>query len=117
MAEEVAGTLELAGLKVLPMAVDWPELAERAANHDYDLLLLPATANSRLPDHAVILADPVQPDSSAWVVAYRPDVLIVCNRLSQVTINPYKHPFAASSGSWTDRVENIRILNPEEPET
>ncbi|NLB45882.1 MAG: hypothetical protein GX821_12080 [Clostridiaceae bacterium] len=117
MAEQVVRTLELAGLQVLPMAVDWPELAERAANHDYDLLLLPATANSRLPDHAVILADPVQPDSSAWVVAYRPDVLIVCNRLSQVTINPYKHPFAASSGSWTDRVENIRILNPEEPET
>ncbi|NLO37627.1 MAG: hypothetical protein GX112_14940 [Clostridiaceae bacterium] len=116
-AEQIAATLALAGLQVLPKAADWPELAERAANHDYDLLLLPATANSRLPDQAVILGDPVQPDSSAWVVAYRPDVLIVCNRLSQVTINPYKHPFAASSGSWTDRIENIRILQPEEPET
>jgi hypothetical protein len=85
-------------------------------HHDYDLLLLPATANSRLPEHSVLLEDQVQPEASALVTAYRQEVLIVCNRLSQVTINPYAYPFAASVGSWTDRVENIRITEPATPE-
>ncbi|NLM78704.1 MAG: hypothetical protein GX173_11570 [Ruminococcaceae bacterium] len=115
-ANKLASRLRSAGLEVTLKATAWPELADRAMHHDYDLLLLPATANSRLPEHSVLLEDQVQPEASALVTAYRQEVLIVCNRLSQVTINPYAYPFAASVGSWTDRVENIRITEPATPE-
>ncbi|MDW7656167.1 MAG: hypothetical protein SCM11_03210, partial [Bacillota bacterium] len=113
-ADQIAASLRTAGLTVTLKAISWPELAGRADSYDYDLLLLPATANSRLPDQSVLLGSPVQPDASALITGYHQEVFIVCNRLAQLTINPYGHPFAASVGSWTDRIENIRILQPDD---
>lgn len=113
-AQTIASSLTSAGLNVSLQSADWPELAKLATNYDYDLILLPATANNRLPEHTVIMDESNQTDASALIVAYRPEVLIVCKRLSQFTCNPYAHPFAASVGSWTDRIENIRILEPDE---
>jgi ABC-type transport system substrate-binding protein len=113
-ADQIAASLQTAGLTVTLKAVSWPELAGKAASYDYDLLLLPATANSRLPDQSVLLGSPVQPDASALITGYRQEVFIVCKRLDQLTVNPYGYPFAALAGSWTDRIENIRIRQSEE---
>ena len=113
LAETLAMPLRQAGLTVELAAENWPELAERAANNDYDLLLLPATANSRLPELSVLLRDPVQPGASALIASYRSEVFITCNRLARLTINPLGHPYAAAAGTWTDRIENIQILNPD----
>lgn len=113
-ADQIATSLRAAGLTVTLKAISWPELAGRAASYDYDLLLLPATANSRLPDQSVLLSSPVQPDASALITGYRQEAFIVCSRLDQLTVNPFGHPFAASVGSWTDRIENIKIRQPEE---
>jgi ABC-type transport system substrate-binding protein len=110
LAEELAAPLIKAGLTVSYSAVDWPELARRATTFDYDLLLLPAPTNNRLPDQVVLLDDANAPDASALVARYRDEVYLVCHRLAQLTINPNGHPFAAAKGSWTDRIENIRII-------
>jgi ABC-type transport system substrate-binding protein len=110
-AASLTEILERSGLKVEAVALDWPELAARATSGNYDIILLPATANSRLPEQTVILSDPVQPAASAWITGSKQEVFIVSNRLTQLSINPSGHPFAALAGTWTDRIENVRILN------
>ncbi len=113
MAEKMTESLRQAGLTVELQAVSWPDLLQRATQYDYDLLLLPATANSRLPDKSIILQDFVQPGASALIASYRPEVFITCNRLTRLTINPTGHPYAAVAATWTDRIENIQFLNPD----
>lgn len=110
-ADAIAGRLTAAGLDISLVGLDWPALARRAARHDYDMLILPATANNRLPDQTIILADPVHPSANAWEMAVRDEVFIICNRLDLVTINPIGQPLTHLRGTWTDRIENIRILD------
>ena len=110
MAASITATLCQAGLQVATVATSWPDLASRAINGKYDILLLPATSNSRLPRQVVILEDPAQPAASAWITGYRQEVYIVSRRLTQLTINPYGHPFAAAAGSWTCFLEDVRFL-------
>ncbi len=111
-ATTVADRLRSAGIQVEQTAVDWPELAERASKNQYDLLLWPVTADNRLPNQVTLLQDPANLDASAAVAFYKPEVFIVSNRLQQVTINSSQFPFAASRGSWTGRIENIRLIEP-----
>ncbi|MEA4889494.1 MAG: ABC transporter substrate-binding protein [Clostridiaceae bacterium] len=113
MAEKMTESLRQAGLTVELRAVSWPDLLQRATQYDYDLLLLPATSNSRLPDKSIILQDFVQPGASALIANYRPEVFITCNRLTRLTINPTGHSYAAVAATWTDRIENIQFLNPD----
>ena len=113
LAEKIAASLHAAGLEIELTASAWPDLAKRAATYDYDILLMPATANNRLPDLSVIMQDPVQPNASAWVVSYRPEVCIISNRLSGLTINPRGRSCAASAATWTDNLESVRLLNPD----
>jgi hypothetical protein len=108
-ARQIASKLQSAGLDVTLQGLGWPELVERTITGNYDLMLLPATANGRLPDHAVILDDPVRPESSVWIAGYRSEVFIVSNRLAQLTVNPVGNPYAALAASWTDRIENVQI--------
>ncbi|NLK89076.1 MAG: hypothetical protein GX276_02895 [Clostridiaceae bacterium] len=110
-AEIVAGRLTAAGLDISLAGLDWPDLAKRAARHDYDLMVLPATVNNRLPDRTIILADPVHPSANAWEMMVRDEVFIICNRLDFVTINPIGQPLTHLRSTWTDRIENIRILD------
>ncbi len=110
-ADQLAARLKSAGLSVQTSGSDWPDLIGRANSGDYDILLLPATANSRLPKNTLVLSEPVQPGASAFIAAFRPEVFIASNRLAQITINPLGHPFAAAAGTWTDRIENIRVYN------
>jgi hypothetical protein len=112
-AQDLADQLMQAGLMLEIKGIAWPDLVKRALDGDYDLLLLPATANSRLPENAVILTDPVRPDASALIVEYRSEVFIVSNRLAQLTINSLAHPYDAAAGTWTDRIENILVYNPD----
>lgn len=112
-AERIINRLLAAGLTVEAVALDWPEMAARANNGNYDIMLLPVTANNRLPVKTVILDEEIQPGSSAIIAEYRHEVYIVSKRLLQVGINPASHPFAALAGSWTDHLENVMILNPD----
>jgi hypothetical protein len=48
-AERIINRLLAAGLSVEAAALDWPEMAERAIRGDYDIMLMPVTANNRLP--------------------------------------------------------------------
>lgn len=109
-ADSIAAELQASGLSVDVMPTAWPDLASRATSGNYDILLLPATSNSRLPRQIVILGDPVQPSASAWIAGYQTEVYITSKRLAQLTINSMGHPFAAAAGTWTDHLENIRFL-------
>lgn len=109
-AETVANRLTDAGLNVSLTGLDWPSLAQRAANQDYDILILPVTANNRLPENTVLLSEPVHPAANAWEMTRREEVYIVSNRLDQLTINPCGQPLTYMGSTWTDRIENIRIL-------
>ena len=113
LAEQVADPLRKAGLDIELTALTWPELANRAATHDYDILLMPATANNRLPDLSVVLQDPVQPNASALVVSYRHEVYIVSKRLQGLTINPRSRFYTATAGTWTDNLTSVILLNPD----
>ena len=113
LAEMIAASLRAAGLEIELTASAWPDLAKRAATYDYDILLMPATANNRLPDLSVVMQDPVQPDASAWVVNYRPEAFIISNRLSGLTINPSGRSCAASAATWTDNLESVKLLHPD----
>jgi hypothetical protein len=64
-----------------------------------------------LPDRTIILADPVHPSANAWEMMVRDEVFIICNRLDFVTINPIGQPLTHLRSTWTDRIENIRILD------
>lgn len=110
--EDIMNKMNLAGLTVQPIPVDWPELAERATRNQYELLLLPATTNSRLPEQAILLSEPISPDASAMIMQHKSEVFITCDRLIQLTINPHRFPFAASVGTWACRVENIGLIDP-----
>ena len=110
-AERIANRLIAGGLAVQLEPLDWPELAARANIGDYDILLLPVTANNRLPEKTVILGDEVKPGASAFIAEYKHEVFIVSKRLMQLTVNPGGHPFASLAGSWTERLENVLVLN------
>lgn len=111
LAETIARRLLEAGLTVSVSGLDWPELAARADSHNYDILLLPATANNRLPENTNLLTDQFNPDANALVAAYRQEVYIVSKRIINLNINPFSRSLTASPGTWTDRIENIRVLD------
>ncbi len=111
LAESIADMLEEYGLTVEIIDLDWPNLAARLKARDYDILLLPATAFSRLPDDANILDKTVEPDTSAFVYSYRPEIWLASRRLDQIDFNPYLNPLSVIGGGWSNRIENVRILD------
>lgn len=110
-AQKIADRLIASGIQVTLAGLDWPELAAKASLGDYDILLLPATANSRLPEQTVILTETNQQFATAWIAEYRQEVFISSNRLAHLSINPAGNPFAALAGTWTDHLENVDVLN------
>ncbi len=95
-------------------ACNWPELASRALEGRFDLMVLPVTANERLPASCRIAASSSagQSISSANTLPgmTQESALLYSRRLSQITFNPQAMPLSAAPFSWTDRVENIRLL-------
>ncbi len=73
------------------------------------MLILPATANNRLPDQTIILADPVHPSANAWEMAVRDEVSSSATAWisSQLTRSVGLRPTYAAHGPT--RIENIRI--------
>lgn len=110
-AQSIADRLISAGVQVTLSGLDWPELAARASTGDYDILLLPATANSRLPEQTVLLTGTNHQYATAWIAEYRQEVYITSNRLAHLSINQAGNPFAALVGTWTDDLENVKVLN------
>lgn len=132
LAENLLEPLQACGIEVAVSGRDWPTLAAHTLEHDYDLMLWPAPVNNRLPAGTYLLdrsdpadqtTDPAQTGTAvrppaaadAWPAYYRTEVLVVSRRLEQVTVNPIALPLAATTASWTDRIENIRLLTAATP--
>ncbi len=101
------------GLQINFESCDWPDLASRALEKRYDLMVIPAPADEQLPAGTRLLS--VQPghqsisQANAWPGASEDRVVFYSRRLSQLTINPNAFPLASASLGWTDRIENIRL--------
>lgn len=103
------------GLEITFEPLDWPELASLALEKRYDLMVIPAPANGKLPAGTILLSDTSDSGSSgqanALPGASQDRVLFFCQRLSQLTLNPNAHPLARTALGWTDRIENIRLTS------
>lgn len=102
------------GLNIRPVGVDWPEMAAKAESGEYELMLMPAPSNNRLPAGTILLgqsADEQSEHANAWAAIWHDEVIIVSARLLQLTINENGHPLSISTASWTDRLENVRFYN------
>jgi ABC-type transport system substrate-binding protein len=103
------------GINIKPVGTDWPELAAKAATGDFDLMLLPAPSNSRLPENTVLLdvsnksADLYA--ANAWPAVRHEEVIIASARLQQLTINEAGYPLTSATASWTERLQNTRFFN------
>lgn len=103
------------GLDFTFEGLDWPELASRALEKRYDLMVIPALANEKLPAGTILLSDTSGKGSigqaNALPGASQDRVLFFCQRLNQLTVNPNANPLARTALSWTDRIENIRLTS------
>lgn len=103
------------GLEFTYLPLDWPELASRAMEKRYDLMVIPAPANEKLPAGTILYTDPSGGGSigqaNALPGASQDRVLFYCQRLTQLTLNPNANPLARSALGWTDRIENIRLTD------
>jgi hypothetical protein len=114
IAEQAMQPLIQLGLPIDFVAADWPDLASRALEGRYDLMVIPTPANERLPATSVMLKQmdtgvPIR-SANTFVAAFKPQAILVSRRLKQVTLNEFSRPLSVSQLSWTDRVENIRYL-------
>jgi hypothetical protein len=82
----------------------------------YDLILMPAPANNRLPGNTILLSseqDAEYPANiNAWPCRYSSEAIIASARLQYLTINRNQFPLTASTAGWTGRPENIRFYDP-----
>ncbi len=117
MAERALQPLQQKGLQLEFVAADWPDLASRALEGRFDLMVIPTPANERLPATSALLDRPetgaLIGSANTMVAATETHAILVSRRLRQVTLNPHSRPLATSSLSWTDRIENIRFLTQE----
>ena len=111
------------GIPVKLVPVDWPDLASRVLEGRYDLLVLPLPADEALPAGSSLLSPrliaaaleaneqlPGLADANTWLAASRPYAVLVHRRLQNLELNPMAHPLAARPLSWTDRLEQVKII-------
>lgn len=110
-ATQIADRLRAAGQPVTLVPLSLPKLAENASNGSFQLMLLPAAADNRLPEWTVLKETRPDRTVNATVISAHPQIILVSARLANLTINPFGAPFAASSHTFTDRIANVRILN------
>lgn len=113
MARLVAGRLEDAGQVVTLDPLNLPELAQRSASGDFQLMLLPAAADNRLPVYTVLEDTRKGNPVNAIVVSRKPQIILTSARLANLTINPFGAPFFVNDTTYLDRIANVRILNPD----
>lgn len=109
----MAGRLEAAGQVVTLDPLNLPELAQRSASGDFQLMLLPAAADNRLPVYTVLEDTRRENPVNAIIVAKKPQIILTSARLANITINPFGAPFFANDTTYLDRIANVRILNPD----
>ena len=113
MARLIAKRLEAAGQTVTLDPLNLPELAQRSVSGDFQLMLLPAAADNRLPVYTVLEDTRKGNPVNAIIVARTPQVILTSARLANLTINPFGAPFYANGTTYLDRIANVRILNPD----
>ena len=113
MARLVADRLEAAGQIVTLDPMNLPELAQRSASGDFQLMLLPAAADNRLPTYTVLEDTRQGQPVNAIVMSRKPQIILTSARLANLTINPFGAPFYANNTTYLDRIANVRILNPD----
>lgn len=114
LAEQAMQKLEENGIHLDFEPADWPDLASRALEGRFDVMVIPTPANERLPSSSIMLnraeTGAALSTANTIVAATQKDAILVSRRLKQVTFNDYSRPLAVSPLSWTDRIENIRVL-------
>lgn len=114
LASQALLPLQQQGLQLEFVPADWPDLASRALEGRFDLMVIPTPANERLPATSVLLDRPetgaLIGSANTLVAATKTRAILISRRLRQVTLNPLSRPMATTAMSWTDRIENIRFL-------
>lgn len=126
-AEAAVSRLTDLGIPVKLIPTDWPELASRVLEGRYDLLILPLPADEALPAGSALLSPrlvaaalkaneplPGLADANTWLAASRPYAVLVHRRLQNLELNPLARPLSAQPLSWTDRLEQVKIISREE---
>lgn len=105
------------GIKVIPKSLDWPEMAAKLENdNDFDILLMPAPSNSRLPQGTIMLTKSHSQNNvenaNAWPADVSSEAIIISARILQTSIDKNAFPLSSSTAGWTKRLENIRFYDP-----
>ncbi|NCA99794.1 MAG: hypothetical protein EOM70_10500 [Clostridia bacterium] len=104
------------GLEINYEPLDWPELASMALENRYDLMVIPAPADEKLPAGTVLLTgtpgSQLIEHANAWPGASQNRVLVYSQRLTLLTLNPHAFPLASAALGWTDRIENLILDTP-----
>ncbi len=111
MARLIADRLEAAGQPVTLDPMNLPDLAQRVADGNFQLMLMPAAADNRLPEYAVLEDTRDGQPVNAVVASRRIQVILASARLADLTVNPNGAPFSAYEMTCTDWIANVRILN------
>lgn len=117
LARDMKDRLVAAGIPCILADEGFPILANLAwYGGVYDLLLLPAALDNRLPPDAVVetsRSGPLPADTDGVLVALRRQAFVTSRRLSGLLVNPMGHPLSRIAGSWTDRLSFLRFLSPD----
>lgn len=110
-AELIKRRLEQAGQPVTLQPLTWPDLADHASLGTFQLLLLPAATDNRLPRQTVMTPTRADHPVNAVVAFQHPQILLVSARLAGLKVNPNGALFAASPLTFTDQIASVRILD------
>jgi hypothetical protein len=103
--------LEAGGYSVELQPVSWPELANRASLGTYQLLLLPAATDNRLPRGINLKSNRDSQFVNAAIAFEQPEIILVSSRLSGLTFNRNGMPFSTSPLTFTDHLADVRLLD------
>lgn len=111
------------GLKIAVTPADWPDLASRALEGRYDLMVLPRPANEVLPAGSKVInlrwaaQDPLEITglsfSNVLSVQDQAYALLTHRRLENLNINPNQRPLSVWPLSWTCSLDQLTLLTPE----
>lgn len=105
------------GIVVEPKPLDWPEMAAMLEMEStYDIMLMPAPSNNRLPQGTIMLTQTQSfnktTNANAWPAQISSEAIIINSRILQATIETKIFPLTSSTAGWTKRLENIRFYDP-----
>ncbi|NLW11357.1 MAG: hypothetical protein GX028_05000 [Clostridiaceae bacterium] len=105
------------GIQIVPKALDWPEMAAMLEKESsFDLMLMPAPSNNRLPQGTIMLTKTHSltntANANAWPAQISSEAIIINARILQSSIETNAFPLTSSTAGWTKRLENIRFYDP-----